>query len=97
MEVRFIYLIRPTDNNQRYGLDELAQDEDDYEHQLELGRMHQEHLSQRKAAEGEGDIFDLDLNEGFEEDEDDEDVLEWAENLQEEQEREQENSASKLS
>jgi hypothetical protein len=34
-----LILWRPTDNNQRYGLDQLAQDEDEYEEGLELGRM----------------------------------------------------------
>jgi hypothetical protein len=76
----YLILRRPTDNNQRYGLDQLAQDEGEYEEQMELGRMAaQGGVERRKAAEPE-DIFDLDLNEGFEsEEEDGDEVLNWAE------------------
>jgi hypothetical protein len=77
-----LLLWRPTDNNQRYGLDQLAQDEDEYEEQLELGRMQAAGDAEKRRAHPADpeDIFDLDLNEGFESDEEEaDDVLNWAE------------------
>lgn len=91
--VAILALWRPKANNQ-LGMEQLASTEDEYL-EIELGRVQNAAVAPRKPTREEDDIFELDLNEGFEsEDEDNDEVLNWAEATLA-AERQAENDASK--
>ncbi|KND04592.1 uncharacterized protein SPPG_00311 [Spizellomyces punctatus DAOM BR117] len=76
-------LWRPTENNQRYGLDELAQDDFDDDFRVTNGNTAGQNLNLRKVvARDEEEGFGSDdevLRDISDEEDEDEDVMKWAE------------------